>query len=173
MCMIKKSKYMWCHACSLDTPPLVSNCHTFSDPSLPLERDVPYGQPQGRPKWSDSLAFSLGLLWISTLKHLSDGTRLCNSCNTVAQGHSYGKISEVLGEELHWTLVIFSKFLNFNNSETFIFKFELIRPCRCYFRSSVFSDVEQCFCYDAITLASIVACCFIANTLSQASILGS
>ena len=26
------------------TPPLVTNCHTFSDP-LPLERDILYGRP--------------------------------------------------------------------------------------------------------------------------------
>src|SRR6218665_3310890 len=28
------------------TPPPVTNCHTFSDTSLPLERDVLYGRPQ-------------------------------------------------------------------------------------------------------------------------------
>ena len=29
---------------ALDSPPLVTNCHTFSDP-LPLERDILYGRP--------------------------------------------------------------------------------------------------------------------------------
>src|SRR6218665_1050757 len=43
ICMIKMCISVTSHA--LDPPPPVTNCHTFSDPLPPLERDVLYGRP--------------------------------------------------------------------------------------------------------------------------------
>ena len=78
LCMIKykiKRKIVNCEKIESVTshdlyPPLppVTNCHTFSDPLPPLERDILYGRP-------------LSLRWLEDIQRLTDSEQSLKSCS--------------------------------------------------------------------------------------------